>query len=224
MVAASLANGLILNVSESTRVFSFLARWARARGGSRMPFATWWRGDPLPAVPDLPGFAARRETDHALIGRLTGLREATIDARLGSGNELFVGLLDGEPAGYGWLAHRCGGIDELDFSFGLPDGNAYLWDFVTLPAFRGRGVYPHLLQSIVAQAPAIGRFWIGYEAHNLASERGIAKAGFHVVGDLAVDGGRVSGFTVDEPGPRAEAARALFQPRSRPTSQPNLPS
>jgi GNAT superfamily N-acetyltransferase len=190
-----------------------------------MPFATWWRGDPLPALPDLPGFAARRETDRALIGRLTGLLNRTIAARLGSENELFVGLLDGEPAGYGWLALRRGGIDELDFSFELPDGNAYLWDFVTLPEFRGRGVYPHLLQTIVAQTPDVERFWIGYEAHNLASERGIAKAGFRVVGDLAVDGGRVSGFVVDEagvdePGPRAEAARALFHPKPRPTAQP----
>lgn len=185
-----------------------------------MPFATWWRGDPLPAVPDLPGFAARRETDHDLIGRLTGLLNKTIAARLGSENDLFVGLLDGEPAGYGWLAHRCGGIDELDFSFGLPDGDAYLWDFVTLPVFRGRGVYPHLLQAIVAQTSGVERFWIGYETRNLASERGIAKAGFHIVGDLDVTAGRVSGFTVDVPGPRAEAARALFHPKSRPISQP----
>jgi GNAT superfamily N-acetyltransferase len=185
-----------------------------------MPFATWWRGDPLPAVPALPGFAARRETDRALIGRLTGLLGKTIDARLGSENELFVGLLDGEPAGYGWLAHRRGGIDELDFSFGLVRGDAYLWDFVTLPAFRGRGVYPHLLQAIVALAPDVERFWIGYEAHNLASERGIVKAGFRVVGDLEVTGGRVSGFVVAEPGPRAEAARALFHPKPRPRSQP----
>jgi GNAT superfamily N-acetyltransferase len=190
-----------------------------------MPFATWWRGDPLPAVPDLPGFAARRETDRALIGRLTGLLSKTIDARLESENEPFVGLLDGEPAGYGWLAHRRGGIDELDFSFSLPDGNAYLWDFVTLPEFRGRGVYPHLLQAILAQTPDVERFWIGYEACNLASERGIVKAGFRVVGDLAVTGGRVSGFVVDEAGVdetgfRAEAARVLFHAKPRPISQP----
>src|SRR4051812_73628 len=101
-----------------------------------MPFATWWRGDLLPELPPLPRFEARRSTDHALIGRITGLPEPTIEARLGSGNDLFVALVAGEPAGYGWLARRSGGIDELDFSFEVPAGNAYLWDFVTLPAWR----------------------------------------------------------------------------------------
>ena len=176
-----------------------------------MPFATWWRGDPLPELPPLPSFVARRSTDHALIGRLTGLPELMLSARLGADNDFFVGCLDGEPAGYGWLARRSGGIDELDFSFDLPAGNVYLWDFLTLPAWRGRGLYPHLLQAIVVQVTDAERFWIGYEARNLASARGIQKAGFQVVGDLAVADGRVSGFVAEGLGPRVEAASALFQ-------------
>jgi len=181
-----------------------------------MPFATWWRGEPLPELAPLPTFAVRRWTDRVLIGRLTGLPEPTVEARLGSDNELFVALMADEPAGYGWLARRSGGIDELDYSFEVPAGDAYFWDFLTLPAWRGRGVYPRLLQAILAQEPDIERFWIGYEARNLASARGIAKAGFQVVGDLAVAGSRVSGFEVAEPGAHAEAACALFEAKVRP--------
>jgi len=181
-----------------------------------MPFATWWRGDPLPELPPLPSFAARQSTDHALIGRLTRLPEPTLSARLGADNAFFAAFLADEPVGYGWLARRGGGIDELDFSFEVPPGDGYLWDFVTLPAWRGHGVYPRLLQAILAEARDVERFWIGYEARNLASARGIQKAGFRIVGDLTVTGGRVSGFEVFEPGERAEAAGRLLAPRPRP--------
>jgi GNAT superfamily N-acetyltransferase len=164
----------------------------------------------------LPLFEAHPVTDRDVIGRLTRLPEVVIEARLGSDHELYGAFVDGEPAGYGWLARRSGGIDELDFGFEVPPGNGYLWDFVTLPQARGRGVYPHLLQAIVAQAADVERFWIGYEERNLASARGIEKAGFRLVGDLEVTGGRVSGFAVSEPGARAEAAGALLHPKPLP--------
>ena len=154
--------------------------------------------------------------DRDVISCMTRLPDVVIEARLGSCNELYGAFVAGEPAGYGWLARRSGGIDELDFSFEVPPGNGYLWDFLTLPEFRGRGVYPRLLQAIVAQAADVERFWIGYEGRNLASARGIEKAGFEVVGDLEVTGGRVCGFSVTEPGPRAEAAGLLLQPKPRP--------
>jgi hypothetical protein len=180
-----------------------------------MPFATWWRGDPLPRLPTVSEFSARRTTDLSLIGRLTGLPEPILTARLAADNDIFVAFVADEPAGYGWLARRSGGIDELDYSFDLPAGDGYLWDFVTLSAWRGRGVYPHLLQAIVRHEPAIERFWIGYEARNLASARGIQKAGFLVVGDLAVTEGHASGFAAD-PGERGQAAFSIFEPRPRP--------
>ena len=34
-------------------------------------------------------------------------------------------------------------------SWPLGPQDRHLWDFVTLPAYRGRGVYPHLLQAIL---------------------------------------------------------------------------
>jgi GNAT superfamily N-acetyltransferase len=179
-----------------------------------VPFATWWRGDPLPDLSPLPSLSIRRTVDQALLKGLTGLSETVLSTRLKHDHEVFVAFLDDQPAGYGWLARRSGGIDELDFSFGVPDGNAYLWDFVTLPAWRGKGVYPHLLQAIVLEETDVDRFWIGYEARNLASARGIEKAGFRLVGDLAVTDRRVSGFEVAEPGERGQAASAIFEPKS----------
>ena len=170
-----------------------------------MPFATWWRGDPLPALPPVPSLSARRVTRWDEAQRVTGLTENRVVRRYQDGHRLFAAFLDDEPVAYGWAAKVTGGIDELDFSFTLPSGNCYLWDFVTRPAWRGRGIYPHLLQTIVQEEDTASRFWIGYEAHNAASARGIAKAGFSIVGDLDVVDGRVTSFLVLAAGERAQA-------------------
>ena len=151
-----------------------------------MPVATWWRGDPLPALPPIPRLTVRRVTRWDEARQITGLTEVRVVARFQDGNSLYAAFLDSEPAGYGWLARQAGRIDELALTFEVRHGEAYLWDFVTLPSFRGRGVYPHLLQAIL-RAEDRSRFWIGYEGHNLASARGIEKAGFQVVGDLAIE-------------------------------------
>jgi hypothetical protein len=158
-----------------------------------MPFATWWRGDPLPELPPLPGLTVRRSLNRALINQMTGLTRPAIEGRIKADNAFFVALLDREPTAYGWAALREGRIDELLFRFAVPSGNAYLWDFETLPRWRGRNIYPQLLQGITALLGGVDRFWIGYEGHNAASARGIAKAGFIVVGDLTIADGRVAG-------------------------------
>jgi GNAT superfamily N-acetyltransferase len=177
-----------------------------------MPFATWWRGDALPDLPPLPELAARRETDLPLLEPLTRLSPEEIERRFQGGHDVYVAYLDGTPAGYGWLARRQGDIHELALSFRMPPGNGYLWDFVTLPEYRGRGVYPHLLQAIIRHEPAIERFWIGFAAGNEASGRGIRKAGFEEIGDMVIEGRRVAGVRIDRPGERGrEGARILGQ-------------
>ena len=176
-----------------------------------MPFATWWRGDPIPELRPLPDFSARRITRWDESQCITGLAEHRVLLRYQNADRLYAAFLEDEPVGYGWMAMQTGGIEELDFSFAVPPGNGYLWDFVTLPAWRGRGVYPHLLQEIVRQEAEIARFWIGYEDRNEVSGRGIARAGFRVVGDLIVEGRRVTRFAVFDAGERARAAGELFE-------------
>ena len=175
-----------------------------------MPFATWWRGDPLPELPPLPSLSTRRVTRWDEARRITGLTEDRVLLRYQGGHRPYAAFLDDEPVAFGWAAKQAGGIDELNFSFEVPPGNCYLWDFVTRAAWRGRGIYPRLLQAILRQEDAVSRFWIGYEASNEASARGIARAGFGVVGDLTVSGGRVTSFLVFEDGERALAAGAVF--------------
>jgi GNAT superfamily N-acetyltransferase len=186
-----------------------------------MPFATWWRGDPLPTLPPLPGLTVRRSLNRALINQMTGLTRPAIEGRIKAENAFFVALLDREPTAYGWAALREGRIDELRFRFAVPPGHTYLWDFETLPPFRGRGIYPHLLQGITALLGEVDRFWIGYEGRNAASARGIEKAGFMIVGDLTVADGRVTGVQPAGPGDadvvRLAAARDVLRPVAAPS-------
>jgi GNAT superfamily N-acetyltransferase len=179
-----------------------------------MPFATWWRGDPLPhlsALAPLPTFSAHPSTDVHLIVRLANLSSQTIDARFQAGHHPYIAFLDENPVAYGWVAMQQGGISELQFSFTLPARNAYLWDFLTLPQWRGRGIYPRLLQSIIHQEPLIDYFWIGYAPGNDLSARGITRAGFRFVSDFVISSdGRVSGLTLFDQSKYALASAALF--------------
>jgi len=181
-----------------------------------MPFATWWRGDPLRDLPPLPGLTVRRSLNRALINQMTGLTRPAVEGRIKADNAFFVALLDREPTAYGWAALREGRIDELLFRFAVPPGNAYLWDFETLSRWRGRGIYPQLLQGVTALLGGVDRFWIGYAGHNAASGRGIEKAGFRVVGDLTISGERVAGIepagTVGADDARFLAAAEVFRP------------
>jgi hypothetical protein len=151
-----------------------------------MALWTWWLGDPSPALAPLPAFRAGREDDLDLLVRLTGLDAGEVRSRLDSGHRAYVARLEDTPAAYGWVASMAASIGELDLAFGLAAADRYLWDFVTLPEWRGRGLYPRLLQAMLTAESAGGRrFWITNAPENAASAAGIGKAGFRPVGELS---------------------------------------
>lgn len=159
------------------------------------PFYVWRRGWPLPPV------AARLDgplTIEAVSPTRPGVSEANsplrplgdipadeVGRRLADGHTLFTARIHGDLAAYGWSASERAHIGGLDLYLTIPPTERYLWDFVTLPAHRGRGIYPLLLQEILRrQADVADGFWIGHEPSNVASRRGILKAGFRVGGQL----------------------------------------
>jgi GNAT superfamily N-acetyltransferase len=173
-----------------------------------MALATWWAGDQIPALAPLPSFAAAITTDIGAMARLAGFDPAEVRARLDGGHRPYVASLDGIPAGYGWVAGTGATIGELGVSFVLPRGDRYLWDFATLPAWRGRGLYPHLLQRIMTAETA--RLWIIHAPENRASCRGIAKAGFAPVGELSFRADGLAGFRPHDRPERARVGAALL--------------
>jgi RimJ/RimL family protein N-acetyltransferase len=148
-------------------------------------FAAWWHDDPLPPLPAWPELASRATDDIRQLAGVTGLDSSEARSRLRDGHRAYLAIVGSEVIGCGWSATRRAEIGVLDLSFELPPGNRYLWDFVTFPAWRGRGVYPRLLQAILAaEGSEASRFWIGYDWDNVASARGVEKAGFQVVGEV----------------------------------------
>ena len=92
-----------------------------------MALATWWRGDPLPALDPLPDFHVAAPRDAALIAQVGGLTAAQARRRLDQGHQPYLAYIGAEPAGYGWLAQQAAEIGELDLRFALPPADRYLY-------------------------------------------------------------------------------------------------
>ncbi|MCX7624224.1 MAG: hypothetical protein N2Z82_10810, partial [Thermomicrobium sp.] len=148
-----------------------------------------------------------------------GSPPAELLARRRDGHRPVVALVGDVPVAYGWVATRRAHIGALDLTFTVPERERYLWDFFTAPAWRGWGIYPRLLQAIVRETLDADRFWIGYDAPNVASARGIAKAGFRKVVEIVrLPDGRLALRPVGPPERVTAAARLLGLPVWRPVS------
>lgn len=181
-----------------------------------MPIALRHREDPTPPLTPLDGLRVRLERRASTMAALQGRAESEIRARFDAGHRAYVASLEGIPAAWGWVATSSATIGELQASFSMPAGERYLWNFVTLEPFRGRGIYPLLLEAIVrAESASAERFWIAYAPENHASGAGMRKAGFGLVAELSFDlGGRPVVKDI-VPGGGATAARIVGLPEIR---------
>ncbi len=146
-----------------------------------------------------------------MLAELALLPEQEVWDRVRTGNVPYLATVGEEPVAYGWSASGPAHIGGLDLSFHVPEGERYLWDFVTLPEWRGQGIYPLLLQTILREESTVdSRFWIGHEQENPASGRGIAKAGFRKVVELLILPGRRLALAPMAHPDRAKAAALLL--------------
>lgn len=176
-----------------------------------MALLTWWRGDHRPQLQPLDGFCAAASNDAQLVATLAGLEPAEAERRLRSQHRPYVAFMDATPVAYGWVALEGAAIGELDIAVTLPTGDRYLWDFATLPAWRGRGIYPRLLQTILDREESNAeRFWIIHAPENGASQAGIEKAGFRAVGQLSFRRGGGTGVVPEGLVSRAHQGAALL--------------
>jgi hypothetical protein len=180
-----------------------------------MSLATRHRDDPMPVLPELRCLSIARVADASQMSLLQRRRVDEIARRYDAGHRAYVAQLNGEPAGWGWVATRTASIGELGAAFALPEGERYLWNFVTLPSHRGRGVYPRLLQSIVrTESEEAERFWVAYAPENRASGSGITKAGFVALAEMSFDGVGRAALRALQPGGAALASRVLGLPET----------
>ena len=149
----------------------------------------------VPPLNQVQGLHIEESTDLTLLSRMGGITEVEVVRRLANDNLAFVAFFNGQPAAFGWMARGRARIGELAHDFVLPIRNRYLWNFRTMAEFRGRGIYPVLLQYILQfEGAKTERFWIIHAPENKSSLKGILKAGFRYLGKLHVRTDGSAGF------------------------------
>jgi GNAT superfamily N-acetyltransferase len=175
-----------------------------------MPFAMRHRDDSMPALAPLPSLEVHEVWDAHFMARLQARAVEEIERRFADGHRAYVAWWDDEPAAWGWAATRTASIGEVGATFSIAAGDCYLWNFVTLPAHRGRGIYPRLLQAMVlAESANAERFWIAYAPENRASGSGIGKAGFRMQAEMSFDRQGRAAVRAIAPGGAAIVSRVL---------------
>lgn len=128
------------------------------------------------------------------LARAMGLTEhAQIARRFDLGKWCFAGMVGGEIVTYGWVTFDEEHVGELGLTIRLRAGEAYIWDCATLPVYRGQRLYPALLGYMLRSLATEGlrRIWLGTDADNIPSQKGVALVGFQPV----LDAGRMEAST-----------------------------
>ena len=152
-----------------------------------MSLYTFSQKDQLPEMILPEGLTFEESTDITLLSNLGDITRQEIVNRFANDHLAFVAFMRGKAAAFGWMARGKALIGEIDHELVLPVANRYLWNFRTLPEFRGLGIYPALLQFIIRYEKKGEHFWIIHAPENKSSMRGIVKAGFEYVGKLYTD-------------------------------------
>ena len=109
--------------------------------------------------------------------------------RFRMGSRCYIVRADDKIVAYGWISFDEEHIGELGLSIRLNEGEAYIWDCGTLPAYRGLRIYPALLGYMLdeLQNADFQRVWIGTNADNLPSQVGVALVGCQPILDVVRD-------------------------------------
>jgi hypothetical protein len=112
-----------------------------------------------------------------------------IHNRFETGRQCYAAWIENQIAAYGWVSFEREDIGELNLRIKLLAGEAYIWDCATLSPFRGKYLYSALLIYILSELRDQGlcRAWIGADADNIPSQKGMMRAGFHHVADLVIE-------------------------------------
>jgi GNAT superfamily N-acetyltransferase len=117
-----------------------------------------------------------------------------VSARMARGCLCFAVWIDGTLAGFGWLSTGPEWIGELQLEIKPREREGYIWNCVTLPEHRQKGVFRSLVAGISLAARRLGsrRLWIGSLA--IPAEKALAPLGFGVA--LHFDGLVLGGLHV----------------------------
>lgn len=101
-----------------------------------------------------------------------------VAARMARGCLCFGAFDGGALVGYGWLSRGPEWIGELEVEIKPREREAYVWNCVTLPEHRRRGVFRAVVAAASSEARRLGarRTWIG--SVDIPAEKALAPLGF----------------------------------------------
>ncbi len=114
------------------------------------------------------------------------MEDQAIARRFEQGKRCYAGFHGDEIVTYGWVTFDEETIGELGLTARMRMGESYIWDCATPPAYRGKRLYPALLAHILTTlaAEGISRAWLGTDADNIPSQKGVALVGFQPIIDV----------------------------------------
>lgn len=145
---------------------------------------SWCRGDGLPICQSVPGLTVEESQHVELLSTLMNIPEAALSEQIGLGHRAYLARMPTVPVAVGWSATGEVALFGGRVTLHVPAQHRYLYGFVTHSDWRGRGIYPYLLQAIL-RTEEQEYFWVMHLLENTVSGRGIHKAGFLVAGRLS---------------------------------------
>ncbi len=140
------------------------------------------------AVPGLltERYGARSTVGPNIISKLQMTRGPELirelDKLFARGCDLWLGWIEGEIAGICWSR---GCKNRTDYFVALDEDDATILSCFVFPQYRGRGIYPTMLETIVRTLRdhnQVSNVYIDCKSWNVPSIRGIQKAGFALIG------------------------------------------
>ncbi len=104
-----------------------------------------------------------------------------VEVWLLKGARLWIGIIDGEVVS---LLFNRDPLQKGAFFFPMTSNCALIWNVVTLPQYRGLGLYPQMLKHVCSSlfSEGIESIYICCSDYNISSIRGIMKIGFTKIG------------------------------------------
>ncbi len=131
-------------------------------------------------------YSSKTDVDEGIFNELRAIRGEEmvreVDKLFSKGCELWIGRLEGKLAGICWSRR---GKKRSDYFVPLGESDATILSCFVFPDFRGRKIYPTMLETMVnvmLSQDQTGNVYIDCKSWNTASIRGIQKAGFISIG------------------------------------------
>lgn len=112
--------------------------------------------------------------------RIDTVAASVQEQRVAKGDQIFVAYMKQQPVAYLFAAMTDTWVDEVDDWLNIPAREVYLYDAFTVPACRGRRIYPFLMTTAARYFKKRAyRFALIFStAENTNSARGIERCGF----------------------------------------------